>query len=421
MKISVVIATRDRAELLRKTLLSLANQSFPKSEFEVLVCNHGSTDHTVEVCRSFETVLDLRVIDVPFEGYSIQRPKNAGIYLARHELVVILDCGIICPPQFLTAHRESYENNQRVFTSGPVYGIECDEEDEFWRALDPSACPTSFTPTKMLTDLRLEMLSTSRHAPWLLCWGCNFSARKEDLIHIGAYDESFVGWGWDDTDVAIGLHRLGLSFVFPLSAWCFHYPHPRRPFAERAEQNLQNWIRTYKKYPMPELELEEASGFQDYDLNIQRLISTLQSREQDIPRISSFLEGNHLNNHGRLLFWGFRDDLDPDSNLRVVSPLGQRDRENSLYSFGLRTPFDDGAFDQVIMSSYWRFLTASLSSGRRRALYYILKEACRVGSHVILDELDRVDEEAFKILLEEKAQLEQEGIRRDAFILRGRK
>src|ERR1044072_7839717 len=135
MKISVVIATRDRAELLRKTLLSLANQSFPKSEFEVLVCNHGSTDHTVEVCRSFETVLDLRVIDVPFEGYSIQRPKNAGIYLDRNEVVVIRDCGIIGLPQFLTAHRESYENNQRVFTSGPVYGIECDEEDEFWRAL----------------------------------------------------------------------------------------------------------------------------------------------------------------------------------------------------------------------------------------------------------------------------------------------
>lgn len=171
---------------------------------------------------------------------------------------------------------------------------------------------------------------------------------------------------------------------------------------------------------MPELELEEASGYQDYDLNIQRIRSTLQSHELEIRSISSYLEENRFLNNGKDLFWGFRDDLNPGSNLPVVSPIGEGVRENSFYSFGFRTSFDDGKFDQVIMSSYWRFLTHSLSSGRRRALYYILKESCRVGNRVILDELVSVNDEAFNILLAETAQLEQEGICRDTFILRGR-
>ena len=420
MKISVVIATRDRAELLKKTLQSLTNQGFPSRDFEILVCNHGSTDHTLDVCQSFEAMLNLRVIQVVYERYSIQRPKNEGIYQANNELLLILDCGIICPPQFLEAHANAHKNKQRAFAAGPVYGIECDEEDDFWRALNPSACPTSFTPTQILTDIRLNMISNARRAPWLLCWGCNFSAPRSDLINIGAYDESFVGWGWDDTDVAIRLHRAGLSFLFPLSAWCFHYPHPRRPFAERAAQNLQNWIRTYKKYPIPELELEEASGYQDYDLNIQSIENLLQLHEPEIRSIRSYLEENRFPNDGKTLFWGFRDDLDAASNLPVISPVGKVSRGNSFYSFGFRTSFDDGEFDQIIMGSYWQFLTHSLSSGRRRALYYILKESCRVGKRVILEELASVSAEAFSILLAERAQLEQEGISRDTFILRGR-
>ena len=49
---SVIIPTYDRAELLRRTLDCLVRQDLPAAEFEVLVVDDGSSDHTAEVAAA---------------------------------------------------------------------------------------------------------------------------------------------------------------------------------------------------------------------------------------------------------------------------------------------------------------------------------------------------------------------------------
>jgi len=58
--ISVIIPTFNRAELLRLSLRSLTRQSLPKQDFEVIVIDDGSSDHTRQVCRELEKSLRLR-------------------------------------------------------------------------------------------------------------------------------------------------------------------------------------------------------------------------------------------------------------------------------------------------------------------------------------------------------------------------
>ncbi len=70
--VSVIIPTRNRAELLRRSVHSVLTQSF--ADFELIVVDDASTDHTQEVLASFG---DARI-------RVIKRGKNAGAAAARN-------------------------------------------------------------------------------------------------------------------------------------------------------------------------------------------------------------------------------------------------------------------------------------------------------------------------------------------------
>jgi GT2 family glycosyltransferase len=86
--VSVVIPTWNRAGHLRACLQSLVGQTY--RDFEVLVCDDGSTDETPDVVRQFESVLDLRFLQAEHWG-GPARPRNAGIAAARGEWIAFLD------------------------------------------------------------------------------------------------------------------------------------------------------------------------------------------------------------------------------------------------------------------------------------------------------------------------------------------
>jgi glycosyltransferase involved in cell wall biosynthesis len=86
--VSVVIPTYNRANDLERCLKSLQNQSF--KNFEILVCDDGSTDNTEEVIRRFDSILTIQYIkDENFGGPA--RPRNNGIKKANGNVIAFLD------------------------------------------------------------------------------------------------------------------------------------------------------------------------------------------------------------------------------------------------------------------------------------------------------------------------------------------
>ena len=51
--ISVVICTRNRADLLGQAMASVVSQQFPRAEFEIIVVDNASTDGTPDVAAQF--------------------------------------------------------------------------------------------------------------------------------------------------------------------------------------------------------------------------------------------------------------------------------------------------------------------------------------------------------------------------------
>ena len=86
--VSVIVPTYNRANDLRRCLDSLTKQTI--SDFEVLICDDGSTDKTPEVAQEYSPVLDI-TYDYAENFGGPARPRNRGINLARASYVAFLD------------------------------------------------------------------------------------------------------------------------------------------------------------------------------------------------------------------------------------------------------------------------------------------------------------------------------------------
>lgn len=88
MKVSVIVAAYNAEKYVTETLESIVNQSM--DDFEVIVVNDGSTDHTLDILRKYESrYSNLAVVDKENGGPSSAR--NCGLDRAKGEFVYFFD------------------------------------------------------------------------------------------------------------------------------------------------------------------------------------------------------------------------------------------------------------------------------------------------------------------------------------------
>lgn len=92
IKLSVLVATKNRSESLSNLLQALAAQQ-DTPDFEVIVANNGSTDDTAQIARGFDDALSLQILSVPQPGKS--RALNQALRLAVGELLVFTDDDVV--------------------------------------------------------------------------------------------------------------------------------------------------------------------------------------------------------------------------------------------------------------------------------------------------------------------------------------
>ncbi len=83
--VTIVIPTFNRADFLKESIHSVLSQTF--TDFELIVVDDGSTDHTEEVVREFSKV---RYVACP-ENSGVSHARNLGIGMARGRYICFLD------------------------------------------------------------------------------------------------------------------------------------------------------------------------------------------------------------------------------------------------------------------------------------------------------------------------------------------
>ena len=102
LAISVIVCTYNRDECIGDALASLAKQTLPYTDYEVLLVNNNSTDRTAEICEHFGGNVQgfqYRYFVETRQGLSYAR--NRGIDESRGEILVFMDDDAVAEPDYL--------------------------------------------------------------------------------------------------------------------------------------------------------------------------------------------------------------------------------------------------------------------------------------------------------------------------------
>jgi GT2 family glycosyltransferase len=197
-KISALFSTYNRAELLRQALSSLMLQSLPKEDFEVVVIDDGSSDHTSEVVKSFESNLPIRYAHQNNSG--LAEAKNNGIRLARAPLIVFMDDDDVASPGLLEAHLQSHRRYPDLNVG--VLGF-----TDLLPAI--SNKPLMHFVTKVGGYLfKYWPIVDGAMLDYTYFWGGRSSCKRELLIQRGLFDPIFK-FGCEDIELGFRLKESG--------------------------------------------------------------------------------------------------------------------------------------------------------------------------------------------------------------------
>lgn len=207
MKISVVIPTYNRKALIARTLPSILEQAYPPGEFEVLVVVDGSTDGTASVLRDIKSPCYLRVLEQPNSGAAAAR--NAGVNVARGELVLFLDDDIHCDRHLIAAHVGAHQDRKPALVHGRII-------------VSPEGRPTLATDTSATnTEEFYRSLSVSGiRLPQDAHVLCNSSLPRALFLACGGFDEN-MPFQRDDCEFGLRLWKMGVYFRYCPTAQVF--------------------------------------------------------------------------------------------------------------------------------------------------------------------------------------------------------
>lgn len=228
LRLSVVVPTYNRSEVLRVCLASLARQTLSLDQFEVLVVDDGSTDDTESVVRGFQGTLSVRYLRQP-HNRGRAAARNRGIREATGDVVVFVDSDVFPVPGFLAAHRSIHLASPRAVGRGPL--------------LLTAHLDDPFAKRPLLPDPSPAFLDTA-----------NASVRREHLLAAGGFDEEFRHYGWEDADLGLRLRRMGLKRVYDRRALAYHYQPPATPesvpeLLRKEEERARMAVRFLRKHP----------------------------------------------------------------------------------------------------------------------------------------------------------------------------
>jgi glycosyltransferase involved in cell wall biosynthesis len=199
MKISVVVPTYNRQNLLRNNIEALLKQDYDQSKYEVLICDDGSSDGTEEMMKEY--LSQKKSAQIKYLRQKNQGPaaaRNLGIKNASGDIIAFTDDDCEADAIWLYEIAKSFRANPEIIGVGGVtYSI-----------------PTKITPfTHQIENKETWSFPT-----------CNIAYTKKILDKLDGFDPRFPFTN-EDADISWRIESSGKVIHNP-NMKILHPPRP---------------------------------------------------------------------------------------------------------------------------------------------------------------------------------------------------
>ncbi len=202
---SIIIPVRNQKDSLLIALNSLKRQIKTARDFEIIICDDGSTDGTEQMIKKLRYPIFFKYFrnDPPL-GRSANR--NSGFKKSVGKDIVFFDGDMAPSDGYLTAILQ--ENDSHCVRVGTVVPPPDSKKNRLERYL--------YSRGRYAHD------SENRTVPNRYFTSNNFYISRENFEKVGGFDEAFKGWGGEDIDFGLSLEKHGIAVKNVSGAITYH-------------------------------------------------------------------------------------------------------------------------------------------------------------------------------------------------------
>lgn len=226
--IAFIITTYNRPDTLNLLLESVVVQR--QLPDEIIVADDGSDDKTRQICATWSSILNIKHCWQPDNGFRAARARNLALLKSTHDLCVLIDGDCIIPRDFIQQHLRMLNDTKKIVAGGRHLLSKKKSKNVLREGKQSFA--SIFKHFKFMS-VKLGGLRDLRPHFWQSARTCNLSFQRDLALTIKGFDESFKGWGLEDSDFVIRALNEGYQIRSArLGACVAHLWHKEQPKAK---------------------------------------------------------------------------------------------------------------------------------------------------------------------------------------------
>lgn len=245
--ISVIVTTYNWPKALALVLQSLTKQK-TFIPYEIIIADDGSKEDTAVLIDKWKKISPCKIYHIWQEdnGFRAARIKNKALAVAQGDYIIFLDGDCVPRVDFIQNQYELAERSyccvgHRILLNQDFSERVLEEQANIyeWNNWQWALKFLTKNTNTILPYTNLPIYRYFNKFKWQGAKGCNLAVWYDDLIKVNGWDEKFIGWGYEDSDLIIRLMRSEIkrkSGKFKTTvAHLWHMQHSRA----KEKQNLE--------------------------------------------------------------------------------------------------------------------------------------------------------------------------------------